>query len=424
MAGENTWAGERVLPIRVLRQARCERQARTRKMRASVWTLVLLGVVTGPAFGGWEGRTAVAAPEGTVRSLAVAASSCSVHAAWLDDSDFFWAVRYARSGDGGSSWSAPQRIGWRPESSALAVSLAADGSVVHVVWEQNEDPGRRIYYRRSRNGGRSWDVPVLLSHRRAVAEMPFVAALSGKVVVVWSGIVRGDEQELYPRRQIYLRSSSDFGRTWRPADRVTPRAPGQSAPVAALAGTSVHLAWARNERTESGWTGAIQYALAADDDATRPRSVRVNSSWGAPPIRMQTEGREIRLVFRSDLGYKRSNASFVRSVDNGSTWRDEKRINDMDGEGSSPEIAAANKRLLVLWKSAWAYAAPLRWRRSSDGGRTWSASQDAVRVPVSGAVAGSSPGRDDSCSEAVHLLYTKASSRGDRLLYKRWAVRP
>jgi hypothetical protein len=393
-------------------------------MRATAWILVWLGVVTGPASGGWEGRTEVAAPEGMVRSLAIAASSCSVHAAWLDDSDFFWAVRYARSGDGGSSWSAPERIGWRPESSALAVSLAADGPVVHVVWEQNEDPWRRLYYRRSRNGGRSWDDPVLLSNRRAVAEMPFVAALSGKVVVVWSGIVRGDEQELYPRRQIHLRSSSDFGRTWPPSARVTPRAPGQTAPVAALAETGIHLAWAHNERTESGWTGAIQYALAANGDGTRPRPVRVNLSWGAPPIRIQTEGREIRLVFRSELGYKCSNVSFLRSVDNGSTWRDERRVNDLDGEGSSPQIAAAGEWLLVLWKSAWAYAAPLRWRRSSDGGRTWTNSQDAVRLPVLGAAAGSSSRRDDSCSEAVHLLYTKASARGDRLLYKRWTARP
>jgi hypothetical protein len=82
---------------------------------------------------------------------AVAAEFGKVHTVWVDRGDGDWDIVY-RQHDG-SSWLAPQEISadtgsenqWYPD-------IAADGGVVHVVWEDQGDGDNDIFYRRGSEG--------------------------------------------------------------------------------------------------------------------------------------------------------------------------------------------------------------------------------------------------------------------------------
>ena len=67
-------------------------------------------------------------------------------------------IYYKRSTDAGTSWGADTRLTNAPYFSE-SPSIAISGSVLHVVWydERNNWGDYNIYYKRSTDGGLTWD---------------------------------------------------------------------------------------------------------------------------------------------------------------------------------------------------------------------------------------------------------------------------
>jgi hypothetical protein len=88
---------------------------------------------------------------------------------------------YRRSADGGKSWSAPINLSQSPEGSVKQQVAIDKGDNIHVVWEEGFDwyasMGDPVagMYRRSRDGGRSWDKPVRFTLPPVPAEPPDTA---------------------------------------------------------------------------------------------------------------------------------------------------------------------------------------------------------------------------------------------------------
>ncbi len=75
----------------------------------------------------------------------------TVHIVWRDYRDGNDEIYYKRSIDGGLSWNADTRLTNNPASS-FTPSLAISGQVVHVVWQDNRDGNKEIYYKRNPTG--------------------------------------------------------------------------------------------------------------------------------------------------------------------------------------------------------------------------------------------------------------------------------
>jgi hypothetical protein len=70
---------------------------------------------------------------------------------WQDHRDGNAEVYYKRSTDGGLSWDPDTRLTNNSANSQFA-SVAVSGAVVHVVWEDGRDGNSEIYYRRNPTG--------------------------------------------------------------------------------------------------------------------------------------------------------------------------------------------------------------------------------------------------------------------------------
>jgi hypothetical protein len=74
-----------------------------------------------------------------------------VHTVWQDNRDGNYEIYYKRSTDGGVSWETDTRLtnntagSWYP-------SIAVSGSIVHTVWSDDRDGNDEIYYKRNPTG--------------------------------------------------------------------------------------------------------------------------------------------------------------------------------------------------------------------------------------------------------------------------------
>ncbi len=170
-------------------------------------------------------------------------SSNIVHVIWSDNAPGKYELYYKRSTDGGTSWSASQRLTWTPGSSASPIEpdiAIASGDDIHVVWDSYAPGNEEIYYKRSTNGGTTWGAQQRLTWTSGSSEDPQLGVGSSNTLhVVWL-----DTPELYYKR------STNGGTTWGAAQRLTWMTGSLYNPAMAIdSGNTIHVVW------EQYWPG-------------------------------------------------------------------------------------------------------------------------------------------------------------------------
>ncbi len=178
--------------------------------------LILAGVLPVSASFGPEVR--ISAIKGPSIFPRVAVASGMLHVAWAEyvnaggDPEIY----YSRSPDNGATWTAPVNLSnasGRPDTLPL---VAAVGGNVYVAWTSDPVNGE-VYFRRSVNGGASWQPVVQLS-----------ASTSGysRATDLWVDRAGHVHLAYYDTRgvgygQVFHRLSCDNGQSWTPEQNLT-----------------------------------------------------------------------------------------------------------------------------------------------------------------------------------------------------------
>lgn len=115
----------------------------------------------------------------------MATSGASVYLCWLQRVGSYNDVFFARSTNGGASFSAPVNLSNTP-GDAQDLVLAAEGSGVHVAWVEGTLPTREIFSIRSINNGASFGSVVNVSNSAAVDLGPAIAVSGPNVYLGWA----------------------------------------------------------------------------------------------------------------------------------------------------------------------------------------------------------------------------------------------
>jgi len=180
--------------------------------------------------------------------LAVDGAS-KVYVVWVDerngDSDVFVGV----SSDGGMTWTDREitvESGVDPQyDPAISIDEAGDA---YVVWEDTRNANSDVYFAKSSDGGLSWSNPnVQLTTEAAAQYFPTIAAGSaGVAYAAWRDNRNGNYD-------IYLEKTADGGASWStPPVRVntdTGTAPQNNPSIDVDSSGFVHLAWTDNRNT-------------------------------------------------------------------------------------------------------------------------------------------------------------------------------
>jgi len=139
----------------------------------------------------------------------------TLYATWTEYEGTLW---LARSVDGGASFSEPLRVAGSDTRPARGPSLAAGpGGTVHLAWTVGEDPAADIHFARSTNGGRTFTEPRAVADSRGHADAPKLALDGdGTLHLVYAESPGG------PFRRYHIRHtrSKDGGRRFDPPQAI------------------------------------------------------------------------------------------------------------------------------------------------------------------------------------------------------------
>jgi hypothetical protein len=127
------------------------------------------------------------------------------HVAWFTRGKARQGLFYARSEDGGKSFSEPERIG-DPEQAPQRPQLLADGDALYRAWKEFDGTTTRVLAQVSRDGGRSFDAPRAIATTLDASDHPLLIASKGAVYLSW--LTRNEGYRLLP----LTRGHADTGR--------------------------------------------------------------------------------------------------------------------------------------------------------------------------------------------------------------------
>ena len=192
-----------------------------------------------------------------------------IHVVWQDSTTGNWEIHHKGSTDGGATWSANRRLTWTDGES---LNPAVDsGESLHVLWEDELPGNYEIYSKRSTDGGTSWEAAKRLTWTTAGSFGPAVATGSGsQVFAAWSDDATGNDE-------IYYRRSTDGGGTWNAASRLTWTTGGTFVPTIAMdSSDQVHISW----HDDTAGNNEIYYRMSTDGGTTWGASVRLTKLTG------------------------------------------------------------------------------------------------------------------------------------------------
>lgn len=164
----------------------------------------------------------------------IAVSGSNVHIVWFDTRPGNHEIYYKRSIDDGTSWGADIRLTNNIYNSFYP-TIAASGSNVYVVWQDDREHPEHwnLFFKKSSDGGLNWGADTRLTNNLSSSITPSIAASGTNVHVIWNenGILG-------------YKISTDAGITWGAETSLT-NTPVYT-PSLSVYGTAVHVVWSGN----------------------------------------------------------------------------------------------------------------------------------------------------------------------------------
>jgi hypothetical protein len=267
-----------------------------------------------------------------------------------------------------AQWEEDVRLTFANDTSDLSFgmshTIAASGDTVHLVREEQNQGSSEIYYKRSTDGGLSWDwqQDTRITYAEGYSYYPCIA-LSGPVIhLVWSD-TRGGNREIYYNRSI------DRGESWVGETRLTDDPSKSYEAVVAASGSDVHVAWVN---TDLNHFWQILYKHSPDGGITwEPEYCLSGSSVNAYNPTIAVSGSDVYVAW-NDKRDGNMEIYYIKSFDNGLNWEPEMRLTDDPADSGLPSIAVSGSSVHIAWVDARNGLNEVFYKGSVDGGENWS----------------------------------------------------
>lgn len=129
-------------------------------------------------------------------------SGSNIHVVWHDDTFGAAEVCFKKSTNEGTTWM-NKRLSWNPGNSWFPVIAIDSNNFIHVVWNDDMNGGYtnfKIFYKRSTDGGITWDVTKRLTWNTDNSYLPAIAVDSmNNIHVVWGDNTPGNYEIYYKK---------------------------------------------------------------------------------------------------------------------------------------------------------------------------------------------------------------------------------
>jgi hypothetical protein len=270
---------------------------------------------------------------------AMALLNDEVHVAWTDQRNGHDDIYYRKSSDGGTSWSVETRMTSDPGNSSFP-SLSVSGPAIHLVWTDNRFGEGEVYYRRSTNSGQSWGDPVRLTNKNGDSVNASVSSSGNDVHVVWQDDRDGN-------KEIYYKRSTDGGLTWGADVRMTNNSFASNAPSAVAMGKTIIVVWSDLREGNAEIFGL----RSVDSGNTWSEVIRfTNSPRESLQPKITMEGAFAFLVWHElHDGFANWEVEGRLSTDGGVTWTPRRQHSAEEGFSGNATVCVENTLVLIAW---------------------------------------------------------------------------
>ncbi|MBL0006227.1 MAG: T9SS type A sorting domain-containing protein [Saprospiraceae bacterium] len=283
-----------------------------------------------------------------------------VHIVYTDRRDGAGEVFYKRSLDGGMSWDTDKRLTEDDNVFSGRATIAAWNNQIHIVWMDRRDGNNELYYKRSTNNGNTWSDDVRLTNDGAISEYPSMALEFQTLHLVWNDSRNGNHE-------IYYKRSINGGLSWTADTRITNNTGDSYKPSVAVSDTLVHVLWEdlRNSTSE------IFYKTSQNNGNSWSNDMKLSNSASdcyAPCI---SANGTIAFATWDDNRTANSQVYGRRTIDGGSTWKPEINYANTAGEAYSAYHSFSGTYLSMVYNVSFNDDPDIYGRYSTDAGVNW-----------------------------------------------------
>jgi len=313
-----------------------------------------------------------------------------VHSLWMDKENGEWRPTYRRSMDGGSTWENAVHLA-EPNTTwpRHLASFAVHESTVYAVWADERSGESRIYMRVSADNGRTWTGDRCISPEGLECYYPAIAFEHSSVHVVYTERVPSSRNIKYIR-------SSDGGEHWTKRVSLSSSSYAEAACIT-IEGSVIHICWYEFFFGQS----EIMYRRSTDGGATWENSVRLSQDPGVQNgCTIAVSGDDVHIAWH-DYRTGFFDVHYVYSWDGGAHWGEEEPVMVTPYDCYFPTLAVSDQTLHLAWVDKRNDPGDIYYCRSDDAGRTWGLEEPVVSSPLRSrypflAISG----------DALHLLWT------------------
>ena len=226
--------------------------------------------------------------------------------------------------------------------------MSSENGNIYVVWADNTNVNKQIYFRKSIDGGNSFDEQMLLSNSNSNAFNQEIASFGKNVHIVWLEKIPNG-----PYRTMTT-SSTDGGETFHKPIVLSENASAQTFPKISTYDNHVYVTW--NVEDEPDTDNGIYFTSSSDNGMTFGNISRLNTEekdYGEPQV---TSARnQVYVIWGGSDTHRLSSLNIIKSDDYGNTFSEIKKLSETDlgklNEPSNVEIAIdQNDRLFIAWQ--------------------------------------------------------------------------
>jgi hypothetical protein len=231
---------------------------------------------------------------------AIAVNGSNIYVVWWGPTPggHDYDIYFRRSVDAGNSWEKTMML-THIQGHSHYPAIAVTGSNIYVVWQNqkaNSPMNHDIYFKRSVDYGVNWTVDKRLTNNAGASYYPAIAVEESNIYVVWKDDTPGN-------REIYFKRSVDGGSTWNPIKRLTKTSGNSDYPNIAVNGANIYVIW-RDDTTRSR---EIYFKKSFDGGSTWKRTKQLtNSKPSAIGLSMAIHEKNISIAWGGGIYLKRS----------------------------------------------------------------------------------------------------------------------
>ena len=275
---------------------------------------------------------------------------------WLDDSSGYRDVFFKRSIDGGKTFEKTINLGNIP-GGAYDHQIAVINNYVFVIWEQSPDNNGQIFFKRSIDGGKTFEKTINLGNNTGLSGTPQISVSKGnsmdtdsnsiRVYIIWHDSSEG----------IVLRKSDDGGNTFEKAVSLSENNSFAFFPKITTQGNNVYAIWItiynkgmENETREVSFAKSIDWGTSFDKVTNLTNNAKISFN-----PQLASSGNNVYVLWTNGTFVKDeypilTDTMFKYSNNSGQTFHDTISLNNYTGWSVSPMIKIKDDKLYILWE--------------------------------------------------------------------------